>query len=125
MSSDCIIQWRLLIEEFGPTFVHIKGERNVIADALSQLDADFSKTLPTKPTNDSMACIFLTTKDVKETDFPLSPILIAKYQGLDKTLKQKCTSKTNDNFSMTKLEGVEVITYQGKYIFLFNLFNNA
>ena len=61
-----------------------------------------------------MACIFLTTKDVKETDFPLSRILIAKYQGLDKTLKQKCTSKTNDNFSMTKLEGVEVITYQGK-----------
>ena len=56
----------------------------------------------------------LMTKDVKETDFPLSPILIAKYQGLDKTLKQKCTSKTNDNFSITKLEGVEVITYQGK-----------
>ena len=63
--------------------------------------------------NDSMACIFLTTKDVKETDFPLSPMLIAKYQGLDKTLKQKCKSKTNDNFSMTKLEGVEVITYKG------------
>ena len=26
------------------------------------------------------------------------------------TLKQKCTSKTNDNFSTTKIEGVEVIT---------------
>ena len=64
--------------------------------------------------NDSMADVFLTTKDVKETDFPLSPMLIVKYQGLDKTLKQKCTSKTNDNFSMTKLDGVEVISYQGK-----------
>ena len=31
-----------------------------------------------------------------------------------KNLKQKCKSKTNDNFSTTKLEGVEVITYQGK-----------
>ena len=103
MSSDRIKRWRLLIEEFGPTFIDIKGERNVIADALSRLDADFSETLPTKPTNESMANVFLTTKDVKETDFPLSPILIAKYQGLDKTLKQKCTSKTNDNFSMTKL----------------------
>ena len=50
MSSNRIIQWRLLIEEFGPTFVHIKGERNVIADTLSRLDADFSETLPTKPT---------------------------------------------------------------------------
>ena len=44
MLSDCIIRWRLLIEEFGPTFVRIKGERNVIADPLSQLDADFSET---------------------------------------------------------------------------------
>ena len=114
MSTNRITQWRLLVEEFGPTFVHIKGERNVIADAISRLDADFSETLPTKPTNESMANVFLTTKDAKETDCPLSPILIAKYQGLDKILKQKCTSKTNDNFSMTKLEGVEVITYQGK-----------
>ena len=39
MLSDCIIRWRLLLEEYGPTFVHIKGERNVIADALSRLDA--------------------------------------------------------------------------------------
>jgi hypothetical protein len=50
------------------------------------LDADFNETLPTKPTNESMAYIFLTEKDIKETDFPLSPILISKYQRLDKTL---------------------------------------
>ena len=72
MSSDRIIQWRLLIEEFGPTFVHNKGERNVIADALSRLDADFSETLPTQPTIESMANVFLTTKDIKETDCKVS-----------------------------------------------------
>jgi RNase H-like domain found in reverse transcriptase len=114
MSTDCVIRWRLLIEEFGPTFLHIKGERNVITDALSQLDADFNMTLPIKPTNESMAYIFLTEKDIKETDFPLSPVLISKYQRLDKTLKQKAMSTTNQNFSTKKLEGVEVITYQGK-----------
>jgi RNase H-like domain found in reverse transcriptase len=124
MSTDCIIRWRLPIEEFGPTFLHIKGEKNVIADALSRLDADFSETLPTEPTNDSMAFIFLATKDRKETDFPLSPTLISKYQGLDKELKRKCMSTTNQNFSTKKIEGVEVITYQGKYIFRFN-FNNV
>ena len=64
--------------------MHIKGEKNAIADALSRLDADFNETLPTEPTNDSMAHIFLTTKDIKETDSPLSPILMAKYQGLEK-----------------------------------------
>ena len=65
MSTNRIIQWRLLIEEFGPTFLHIIGEKNVIADALSQLDADFNETLPTEPTNNSMAYIFLTGKDIK------------------------------------------------------------
>ena len=115
MSTDCIIQWRLLIEEFGPTFLHAKGEQNVIADALSQLDADFNETFPTEPSNDSMmAYIFLTEKDIKETDFPLSPILIAKYQRLDKQLKQKLISTTNQNFTTKTIEGVEVITYQGK-----------
>ena len=75
MSTDRIIQWRLLIEEFGPTFLHMKGEKNVIADELSQLDADFNETLPTEPTNNSMA--YILEKDIKETDFPLSPILIS------------------------------------------------
>jgi hypothetical protein len=61
-----------------------------------------------------MAYIFLATKDIRDTDFPLNPILIPKYQGLDKELKQRCMSMTNQNFSTKKLEGVEVITYQGK-----------
>jgi RNase H-like domain found in reverse transcriptase len=60
MSTDRIIQWRLLIEEFGPTFQHIKGEKNVIAHALSRLDADFNEKLPNNPSNDSMAYIFMT-----------------------------------------------------------------
>ena len=64
MSTDRIIQWRLLIEEFGPTFLHIKGEKNVIAAALSRLDANLNENLPTEPMNDSMAYIFLTTKDL-------------------------------------------------------------
>ena len=36
-----------------------------------------------------MAHIFLTEKDIKETDLPLSPSLISKYQGLDKELKRR------------------------------------
>jgi hypothetical protein len=53
--------------------MHIKGKKNVIADAFSQLDANFNEKLPTEPTNDSMTYIFLPNTDIKETDFPLSP----------------------------------------------------
>ena len=108
MSTDRIIQWRLLIEEFGPTFLHIKGEKNIIAHALSRLDANFNEKLPVNPTNDNMAYIFLTKKDIKETDFPLSPTLISKYQRLDKEFRIRNMNKANQNFSTKKVEGVEL-----------------
>jgi hypothetical protein len=41
LSSDRIIRWRLLLEEYGPEYVHISGKDNVIADALSRMEADF------------------------------------------------------------------------------------
>ena len=31
------MRWRLLLEEFGPKLVYVKGEDNVVADALSRL----------------------------------------------------------------------------------------
>ena len=35
--SQRIMQWRLVIEEFGVNLIYIKGEHNVAADALSRL----------------------------------------------------------------------------------------
>jgi hypothetical protein len=37
-TSDRVIPWRLLIEEFGPEFKYIQGKHNLIADALSRLE---------------------------------------------------------------------------------------
>jgi hypothetical protein len=33
-TSDRLMRWRLLMEEFGPEFRHIKGKHNLIYDAL-------------------------------------------------------------------------------------------
>ena len=38
LTSDHVHQWRLLLEEFGPKIVHIKGIQNTVADAISSLD---------------------------------------------------------------------------------------
>ena len=114
MSTDRIIRWRLLIEEYGPTFVHIKGEHNIIADALSRLDANFDKKYTVTPMNERMATMFVTKTDIKETDFPLSPKLIAKYQRVDKELRRKCLSDKNKYYTTKTIEGVELLTYQGK-----------
>ena len=45
LSNNRIARWRILLEEFGPTYQHIAGKDNFVADALSRLDADFSEEL--------------------------------------------------------------------------------
>jgi hypothetical protein len=42
LSSDRIIHWQLLLEEYGPDYVHVSGKDNVVADALSRMEADFN-----------------------------------------------------------------------------------
>jgi len=44
LSNDRIARWRLLLEEYGPQFVHVRGKDNVVADALSRLHAQFEET---------------------------------------------------------------------------------
>ena len=37
MTSDRVMRWRLLLEEYNPHFKWIKGEKNIVADGLSRL----------------------------------------------------------------------------------------
>ncbi len=38
LTSDRVYHWRLLLEEFAPEIVYIKGIHNTVADAISWLD---------------------------------------------------------------------------------------
>ena len=38
LTSDRVYRWRLLLEEYGPEIVWIKGIHNTVADAISRLD---------------------------------------------------------------------------------------
>ena len=42
LTSDRVYRWRLLLEEYGPKIVYIKGIHNTIADAISRLEYDHS-----------------------------------------------------------------------------------
>ncbi len=40
LTLDQVYQWRLLLEEYGPEVVHIKGIHNTVADAVLRLEYD-------------------------------------------------------------------------------------
>ncbi len=40
LTLDRVYQWRLLLEEYGPKIVYIKGIHNIVADAISRLEYD-------------------------------------------------------------------------------------
>ena len=45
-NTERVMRWRLILEEYGPELIYIKGENNVIADAWSQMrlsNEDFSE----------------------------------------------------------------------------------
>ncbi len=44
LTSDRVYRWRLLLEEYAPQIMYIKGIHNTVADAISRLDYDPSST---------------------------------------------------------------------------------
>ena len=37
-NTDRVMRWRLILEEFGPELINVKGKNNIVADALSRLE---------------------------------------------------------------------------------------
>ena len=113
-SSDRVVRWRLLIEEYAPVFRHIAGEKNVVADALSRMDADFDSVLDEQPSKEEQAISYVNKKDVVEYDFPLTGKLINKYQRLDKELRKNFRGSQRHLYGTKTIEKYKVITYKNK-----------
>ena len=81
-NTECIMQWWLLIEEFGPIIKYIKGPKNIVADALSRLDLISSPS----DLQDMVDCYRLDKDDLPSDTFPITYQLINHKQNNDKTL---------------------------------------
>ena len=59
LTSDRVYHLRLLLKEYGPTIVYIKGIHNTVADAILQLDDG-----PAQEDRSTMITFAQTTKEV-------------------------------------------------------------
>ena len=113
------MRWRLFIEEYSPDLRYIKGETNVVADALSRLPTEF-ETMPechfTEELRSQLYCLGQDKMD--ETAYPLTYKAIGQAQQKDTDLHTKVLSKKGysvKTFGRAEKQW-ELITYHDKIV---------
>ena len=81
------MRWRLILKEFGPELKYIKGENNVVDDALYRLEMSDNQEI----LNISELYGY-DDKDLPDSAYPIRYHDIAKAQETDAKLKQKLVS---------------------------------
>jgi hypothetical protein len=123
--SSRVIRWRWLIEEFGPKFEYVKGHKNVVADALSRMDADHLESYNLPDGDEDIEETIQTERPGNYPDdkitpeyvFPIAAAILKKHQKEDLILQQNIKrhpqyfSKTTYGMSSN---AVELVTFHKK-----------
>ena len=104
-NSDRVMRWRLFIEEYSPDLRYIKGENNVVADALSRLPKEEDN--PMKDTLENFYAI-LDCNGIHEAenhDFhPLTYKILDEAQQVDPDIKKEL-KKDNSKYHIRDFHG--------------------
>jgi hypothetical protein len=96
-NTEHVMQWRLIIEDFGPTMKYIKGPKNIVANTLSHLEM-----ISDMESLDMADCYGLDSDDLPDNAFPISYTLIDWEQKKDKTLLKRAQTHS---YSLKKFHG--------------------
>jgi hypothetical protein len=94
-NTDRVMRWRLILEEFGPELNYIKGETNIVADALSRLELSVEKS------PDHLAMSF--GLDQNAFDFPIAFTNIKLEQQNDTALRN--IASNNPHYHLKSFHG--------------------
>ena len=86
-NTERVMRWCLILEEFGPELKYIKGENNVVADALSRLEMSDNQDI-----FDISELYGYDDKDLPDSAYPICYHDIAKAQETDAKLQKKIVS---------------------------------
>ena len=103
------MHWRLILEEFGPELKYIKGENNVVTNALSRLEIS-----PNQEILNISELYGYGDEDLPDSAYPIRYHDIAKAQKTDSKLQQKLVS--NKYYTLD--------TFCGGYKYHFLIFQN-
>ena len=110
-NSDRVMRWRLYIEEYSPDLHYIKGENNVMADALSRLDCE--DEIPTQEaliTEEMCSDWYCYAKEEKSFDsHPLSYGQLETAQKVDKDI-MKILKKDDSVYKLHDFHGGEQLS---------------
>lgn len=119
--SQRVMRWRLILEEFGPDIRHIKGEENIVADAMSRLPtANKDQKEHCTEVQDLKNELFATNAannilDEDDERFPLELPLVQREQNKELKRNPKLQTALKDKqsgFTRKLLDNVDLIFYE-------------
>jgi len=105
-NTERVMRWQLIIEEYSPELIYLKGQTNIVADALSRLELATSE-ISNEEMHDMhyLADNFgLEDDDLPEDIYPLQYKFIATHQNQQKDLFIKL-NKQQDGFHLKSFCG--------------------
>ena len=88
-----VMRWRLILEEYGPELRYIKGENNIVADALSRLNMTDSEESSEQLDPSDIAEIMAADEEDFPSEFPLSFPELEHRQKADAEIKKLLRDK--------------------------------
>ena len=119
-NSDRVLRWRLFLEEYSPDIQWLKGQSNLVADALSRLPTN-SEPLPESHFTEELRSFHYcyAQQEIEEQPFPLRFSLIEKHQLRDKSLVKAFQADT-DKYHLVSFHGgdgpIDLICHKHKIV---------
>ena len=104
-NTNRVMRWRLLLEEFGPELIYIKGTKNIVADALSRLERNEDDTKDLQTFEEVALYNAEAVAPPKIELYPLRFKTIMKHQKEDKELLQAAEANVTNNYHFKIFRG--------------------